>query len=35
MVSPESRTVQLPEFGDVVEFREGGGLHYHYERLAA
>jgi len=35
MVSPESRPVQLLEFGNVVEFPEGGNLHYYYERLAA
>jgi putative transposase len=35
MDSPESRSVQLPALGKVVAFPEVGGLHHHYERLAA
>ena len=35
MDSPESRPVQLPTLGKVVQFPEVGGLHHHYERLAA
>ena len=35
MDSPESRPEQLPAHGNVVEFPEVGGLHHHYERLAA
>jgi len=35
MDSPESRSVQLPAFGKIVQFPEVGGLHHHYERLAA
>ena len=36
MDSPESRLVQLPDRGIVVQFPEVGGLHHHhYERLAA
>ena len=35
MDSPESRSVQSPAHGKVVQFREVGGLHHHYERLAA
>ena len=35
MDSPESRLVQAPALGKVVEFPEVGGLHHHYERLAA
>jgi len=36
MDSPESRSVQLPDLGKVVQFPEVGGLHHHhYERLAA
>ena len=35
MDSPESRPVQSPAFGNVVAFPEVGGLHHHYERLAA
>ncbi len=35
MDSPESRSVQPPALGRVVEFPEVGGLHHHYERLAA
>ena len=35
MDSPESRSVQPPAHGKVVQFPEVGGLHHHYERLAA
>ena len=35
MDSPDSRAVQPPDLGKVVEFPEVGGLHRHYERLAA
>jgi putative transposase len=35
MDSPESRSVHPPALGRVVEFPEVGGLHHHYERLAA
>jgi len=35
MDSPESRSVQLPAPGKVVQLPEVGGLHHHYERLAA
>jgi len=35
MDSPESRSVQPPAPGKVVQFPEVGGLHHHYERLAA
>jgi hypothetical protein len=35
MDSPESRTVQSPALGKVVQLPEVGGLHHHYERLAA
>jgi len=35
MDSPESRSVQSPELGKVVQFPEVGGLHHHYERVAA
>jgi transposase InsO family protein len=35
MDTPESRLVQLPALGKVVEFPEVGGLHHHYGRLAA
>jgi len=27
--------VQSPELGKVVQFPEVGGLHHHYERVAA
>ncbi len=33
--APESRPVQPPELGSVVELREVGGLHHRYERRAA
>lgn len=35
MDSPDTRPVHPPEQGAVVEFAEGGGLHRHYERMAA
>ncbi len=35
MDSPESRPVQLPAQGAVIEYPEIGGLHHHYERRAA
>ena len=35
MDSSESRSVQLPALGKVVQFAEVGGLHHHYERIAA
>jgi putative transposase len=35
MDSPETRPVQSPVLGKVVQFPEVGGLHHHYERLAA
>jgi transposase InsO family protein len=35
MDSPESRPVQLPPIGKVVDFPEVGGLHHHYERMTA
>src|SRR4026209_373681 len=33
--APEPRAVHPPEFGDVVELPEVGGLHHRYERRAA
>jgi putative transposase len=33
--SPDSRPVQPPDLGAVAEFHDVGGLHRHYERLAA
>jgi transposase InsO family protein len=35
MDSPDSRAVQPRDLGKVVQFPEVGGLHHHYERLAA
>ncbi len=35
MDTPISRPVQPPELGRVIEVPEVGGLHHHYERLAA
>jgi transposase InsO family protein len=35
MDAPNSRTVHPPDRGRVVAFPELGGLHHHYERLAA
>ena len=33
--APESRSVQPPELGDIMELPQGGGLHHRYERRAA
>jgi transposase InsO family protein len=33
--TPDGREVHPPERGEVVQFREVGGLHHHYEREAA
>ena len=33
--APNPRTVHSPDRGGVVEFPDVGGLHHHYERLAA
>ena len=33
--APQSRRIQPPAEGAVVEIREVGGLHHHYERRAA
>jgi transposase InsO family protein len=35
MDAPESRAVQPPELGAVRKLPEVGGLHHHYERIAA
>jgi hypothetical protein len=35
MDCPEPRVVQPHEYGEVIEVAEVGGLHHHYERLAA
>ena len=35
MDSTESRSVQLPDLGKVVQYPEAGSPHHHYERLAA
>jgi transposase InsO family protein len=35
MDSPGSRRVQRPGSGNIVQFPEVGGLHHHYERIAA
>ena len=35
MDSPESRQIQPLSQGKVVQFPEVGGLHHHYERIAA
>ena len=35
MDAPDPRSIQGPERGRIVEFPEVGGLHHHYERLAA
>jgi putative transposase len=35
MDSPDPRSVQPPELGEVVECPDVGGLHHHYERRAA
>ena len=33
--APQTRRIQPSREGDVVEIREVGGLHHHYERRAA
>jgi putative transposase len=33
--APQPRRTQLPREGRVIEIREVGGLHHHYERRAA
>ena len=33
--APDSRAIQPPEVGDVVELPQVGGLHHRYERRAA
>jgi hypothetical protein len=35
MDTPVTRCVQPPELGRVREVPEVGGLHHHYERIAA
>jgi len=35
MECPDTRPVQPPEQGAVVAFPDVGGLHHHYERMAA
>jgi putative transposase len=35
MDAPGGRPAQPPNQGKVIEFPEVGGLHHHYERLAA
>jgi hypothetical protein len=35
MDCPESRSVQQPEAGQIVEFPEVNGVHHRYERRAA
>ncbi len=35
MDAPDPRPIQCPERGRIVEFPEMGGLHHHYECLAA
>ena len=35
MDAPYYRPVQAPELGDVRKRPEVGGLHHHYERMAA
>jgi putative transposase len=35
MDTPVARPMQLPKFGRVREVPEVGGLHHHYERMAA
>jgi hypothetical protein len=32
---PETRLVEPPEMGDIVEFPHVGGLHHRYGRMAA
>ncbi len=33
--APESRVIQPPELGEIVELPQVGGLHHRYERRAA
>ena len=33
--TPESRAIQPPEMGEVIEIPQVGGLHHRYERRAA
>jgi putative transposase len=33
--APERRPIQDAKLGEVIEIPEVGGLHHHYERLAA
>jgi len=33
--APESRAIQRPELGTVIELPQVGGLHHRYERRAA
>ena len=35
MDAPESRAIQRSDAGRVVEYSDVGGLHHHYERMAA
>jgi len=35
MDAPASRAIQPPELGPVRNLPEVGGLHHHYERIAA
>ena len=35
MDCPETRAVQPPEAGEIIEIPEVGGLHHHYESRAA
>jgi hypothetical protein len=35
MDSPELQQVQSPALGNVIQLPEIGGLHHHYERVAA
>jgi hypothetical protein len=35
ILAGETRTIQLPELGSVIELSEVGGLHHRYERHAA
>lgn len=35
MDSPESRAVQLPPIGKVVQIPEVAGLHHNYDRMAS
>ena len=33
--APETRPIQKPEIGEVIEIAQVGGLHHRYERRAA